>query len=735
MLNVSRQKSLRKATIVHYESGLISCGDHARKPSIRFAGFPARTLLESGGLPIEEIAELALREGQSISPLFRVHRWFARRLSSQFRSILVALALDPSESSSFWDTYFGQIDLEGAVVLDPFVGGGTSLIEASRCGAQVIGYDIDPVATFITSFELAASSYEEIPQTARDICQPIQKRVHSFHKTRLSDGSERDVLHHFWVEVRPCDRCGRDFEIHPHFRLAYNKEKRLQWAFCKSCHNVFELAITRRTVKCDCGVRTKINEGSLSAKKIFCSYCGQVQKQSSESTPPRYKLFAQEYIEQHEKGIVRKFKRATEADLALYRRASGALSSFEKRFGQLAPERPIPVKGRSDRRPLIHGFTHYHQLFNDRQRLHLSLLVQTIKTVSDEKVRRLLALAFSEHLATNCMYTAYAFGYRRTSPLFSIHSYRHISRPVEINPWLDNIGRGTFLNALNKIEKAIAFAKAPADPDLAGGRRPSNQSVGRQISSVGTTPQSLFAGDYSAVIKTSSSAELKEIPDGAVDLILTDPPYFDNLSYSELSDFYLAWHQVLGVATGPYKNALRSAPIQKSLVVRSKDESAIEVYCKELSEIFAECKRVLRPDGICVFTYHHRSADAWLSLGYALANSGLRCTSVVPMRGEGQGGLHSYEGTLKWDAVLVCRHAKIKQVSRADSIIVPERAIKRAEIVAARFNARLTAIKRLGFKPADHLNLHRALIAAASRPGLPKRGVRLLSEALPSERG
>ncbi|BBL79298.1 hypothetical protein RxyAA322_11520 [Rubrobacter xylanophilus] len=49
--------------------------------------------------------------------------------------------------------------LDGAVALDPFVGGGTSLVEAMRCGAHVIGDDIDSVATFITRFELSAAAY------------------------------------------------------------------------------------------------------------------------------------------------------------------------------------------------------------------------------------------------------------------------------------------------------------------------------------------------------------------------------------------------------------------------------------------------------------------------------------------------------------------------------------------------------------------------------------------------
>ena len=130
------------------------------------------------------------------------------------------------------------------------------------------------------------------------------------------------------------------------------------------------------------------------------------------------------------------------------------------------------MTGRADQRPLLYGFTRYRELFNARQLLHLTLLGRAITAMQDLQAQHLLTLAFSEHLTTNCMYTAYAFGYRRISPLFAIHAYRHVTRPVELNPWLKGIGRGTFPNVLNKLRAAIAFAMAPTELAPQGGRRP-----------------------------------------------------------------------------------------------------------------------------------------------------------------------------------------------------------------------------------------------------------------------
>jgi len=76
-----------------------------------FNAFPEGTLLEAGKVPIAEIAELALREGQCTNPIYRVHRWFARRLGSQFRAILTGLSLKPEEADRFWNLYLGDLSL------------------------------------------------------------------------------------------------------------------------------------------------------------------------------------------------------------------------------------------------------------------------------------------------------------------------------------------------------------------------------------------------------------------------------------------------------------------------------------------------------------------------------------------------------------------------------------------------------------------------------------------------
>ncbi len=695
--------------------------DAATAVSRTFSGFPVVTLLESGRLPLEELAALALREGQCTTPLYRVHRWFARRLGSQFRGMLAALTLDTNKEADFWERYFGDIPLDGATVLDPFVGGGTAVVEASRCDARVIGYDIDPLAAAITRFELTAAAFDSLSADVADHCARLAATSAPWHETTLPDGRMATILHHFWVELVTCRRCSAEFEGHPHHQLAHDAAKGVQWACCRRCHAVAELPLADAELACPCGERTPVRRGPVVGGKMTCPHCGTVDDLAPRGVepdrPPTWRLFAQEYILPNPRRATRHFKAAGEEDWARYERAAAALAEVEACDGLFAPGRAIPTSGRSDARPLNHGIRYYRDLFNTRQLLHLTTLGRMITALPDGTDKRILALAFSDHLAANCMYAGYAFGYRRLSPLFSIHGWRHITRPVELNPWLDGIGRGTFPNALAKIGRAIAFAKAPSDLDPAGTRRPARRPIGPRDGRVGTSASDVADGRCHAAIQSDSSADLGALPDGSIDLILTDPPYFDNINYSEMSDFYLAWHQALGMALAPYDDPSRAAPLLENLATVSRGDDAAREYRERLTTILGECRRVLRPSGICVFTYHHKTTRAWLALGEALARVALTCTSVLPLRGEGRGGLHSEAGTIKWDAVLVCRAAAAPRVSAGGMVIVPVGTLERATTAVRAIAARLGADDRLGFRTPDALNLLRAHLVAAATSG------------------
>ena len=99
------------------------------------------------------IAGLALREKQiqqNYRPIIAVHKWFARRPGSLFRGLALAEFGDGPIS----DLYFKGNDFAGRKIADPFMGGGTPLIESNRVGCDVTGFDINPMATWIVREEI-----------------------------------------------------------------------------------------------------------------------------------------------------------------------------------------------------------------------------------------------------------------------------------------------------------------------------------------------------------------------------------------------------------------------------------------------------------------------------------------------------------------------------------------------------------------------------------------------------
>ena len=126
------------------------------------------------------IAGLALREKQiqqNYRPIIAVHKWFARRPGTLFRGLTLAEFGDAPVA----DLFFLTNDFSGKQVADPFMGGGTPLIEANRVGCDIRGWDINPMASWIVREEikhLDLKAYERGARTLVDSLRPeIDKRV------------------------------------------------------------------------------------------------------------------------------------------------------------------------------------------------------------------------------------------------------------------------------------------------------------------------------------------------------------------------------------------------------------------------------------------------------------------------------------------------------------------------------------------------------------------------------
>ncbi len=556
--------------------------------------------------------------------------------------------------------FYRSHDLKDLVVLDPFVGGGTSIVEATKCGAKVIGVDIDPVACFVAEKQLEPIEETRLIGAFEQVREACAARIKKRYRTVLHDGRPGSVIYAFWVEVFTCRECGRVREGHPHYRLAWDDARERQTVLCSQCGEISEIPLRWKTFHCrECGERTNLHEGAVQSAVFVCDDCG-CRTPIAEMIPAHYasarRLFALEVETDGDKARV--FKRASKADRNLY---AEAVNEYRERHNKLLiPNVAIPQHGRSDRRPLSFGHRTYDSLFNQRQLLCLGELASAVAEIKDKPARGFLALALSDALAANNMLCAYAGGYRRLGPLFGIHSYRRIVRPVENNVWGTDAGRGSFEKCFWKVIRGKRYGRASFEYSYIGDSRPHRIVTGeRAEASISTTFRRLDrASERSALILNRSSEHLPEIPAKSVDLVLTDPPYYDNLPYSELSDFYHVWlREILGAAYVGFRRK-HSPMIQTLYPVKQYNDSGdahSAVFRRKLRAVFRECRRVLKKDGLLVLTYHHKRLEAWNSLAAALLLNGFKVTNVVPVRSEGRSAFHNHEGSLRWDAVIAAR--------------------------------------------------------------------------------
>jgi adenine-specific DNA methylase len=633
-------------------------------PDSPISRLPARSLLEDG-LPVEQLYQLAKREGNAKKPIYEIHKWWARRLGHIFRVLLIAATTPsdptPEAQTRLMEAFYEKNDLAGLTVLDPFMGGGTSVVESLKCGASVIGVDVDPVAWFVTKKEIEPFDLPAFEAAFKKVETALQSKLRGFYQTRNPNtGESCEIVNVFWVTLAKCPECSHTNAAHPHYRLSIDLKNDVQVVFCKHCGEVRSLPTKQTWYKCHhCSLTTSIAKGTARVGAVTCEKCGtrkSLLDLIEKGTPARKEMFAIEFSHTREPGKPgRQYKKADLQDIRLYEEVSKV---FAQRKAEIAyPTDLIFEDNRFDARPVSHGFSRYDQLFNPRQLYSLSLLLSEILKLDDKASKEYLLLAFSDCLASNNQLVSYAFGYQKITPLFAIHGYQIPQRPVEGNVWgNDHLGRGSFIRCVRKVVAGKKYAAKPFEYRYPEGLSLEKVYTGESImTAVRTTTEKSGTSSLSrACLLNRSSIDLSGLASGSVDLVLTDPPFYNNLAYSELSDFYYQWLRLYFVDEASMYNGA-TAPIDKSFLVRRKTSAEHSKYVNGLSAAMKECSRVLKKDGMLVFTFHHREAAAWYALALSLQESSFRVTSVCPVRAEGVSGFHSYGGTPKWDAVICCR--------------------------------------------------------------------------------
>jgi len=235
------------------------------------------------GFPIVEINQLAVPERNSFKPIYQMHKWFARRASCVFRAILLG-ALKPAVGpdgkptdlmAEFYKDHSHDLDTEDQVILDPFMGGGTTVVEALRLGCRVIGIDLNPVAWFIVKSEVEPVDLDELKAAYERLAErpvswssgrPLKETLLGLYKTDLTDDIEADVIYTFWVKSAICTdpHCRREVPLFKDYIIA-QKTPKIRYhrdATCPNCKKAFDWEVQVASLIADRTLMMNASRGS-----------------------------------------------------------------------------------------------------------------------------------------------------------------------------------------------------------------------------------------------------------------------------------------------------------------------------------------------------------------------------------------------------------------------------------------------------------------------------------------
>ena len=616
------------------------------------------------------VASLALREKQiqqNFRPIIAVHKWFARRPGTLFRALL----LSEFANAPLVDAYYQSHSFKNLNVLDPFMGGGTTLLEANRLGCAITGFDINPMAYWIVREEIEYLDLPAYIDAASALRRLLEKQVGCYYRTRCTHCGclEAHTKYFLWVKSICCSKCGIQIDLFPNYLISEDCRHPANVFVCWKCGELFEAKSRKAPGPCPhCRIPGTLD---FTAKRggCVCHHCRTYNAYPSASAgPPRHRMFAIEYhcpeCKSSHQG--RFFKKPDSEDLSKYADAEKQLATTKTAF---IPDDLIPPGDETTR--LHHwGYSKYREMFNPRQLLGLELICQSIQKQPNIRIRRALATNLSDLLRYQNMLCRYDTMALKSLDVFSVHGFpvgniQCESNLLGINSKTTAIGSGGWFNITEKFARAKAYCTRPFETRFCGLRK---EQVFIRNEWIGEKRNGKMPEERRSVMLACADSSEKDLLGKKFDAILTDPPYYGNVQYAELMDFCYVWLRRLFGESEPAfaKPSTRNA---NELTGNISMGRGLGHFTEGLSQVFQKMARSLKPGNPLVFTYHHNKLEAYLPAAVAILDSGLTCSAAIPCPAEMGASIHiNGTGSSIIDTVFVCRSTgRIARRSLADS--------------------------------------------------------------------
>jgi putative DNA methylase len=649
-------------------------------------------LIESQEFPFEFISAVAERESwrkEIYRPIYHIHKWWAKRLGSVFRGILLGALLQ--DSTHFERAFYSLHNFPDTIVFDPFMGSGTTIGEAHKLGMTALGRDINPVACESVRVALTPLNRQRLNAAFHHISTSSGPQIRELYKTKDKNGVPCEVLYYFWVKQTKCPNCNQNVDLFSSYifaKNAYPKKKPEVQVLCPTCGNIFQALYHQTQVTCThCHTHFNPQRGQAKGSKASCSACGHifpiVESMQAAPHPPTHRLYAKLVL--YSQGT-KKYLPATEDDYAAYAACKQQLKTEETQGAIRLPHTTL-FDGYNTRQAMKYNYHSWQDFFNARQLLALGWLHKSIMELPKSAERDALFSLFSGTLEFNNLFASYkGEGTGAVRHMFSHHTLKPERMPIEANVWGTSKSSGSFSGLFrSRLLHALDYREAPFEVGL----NQQNKIFGVS-KPIGTQPLAKWGRLKPGTIALScGDSANSHLPDNSIDLIVTDPPFFDNVHYSELADFFYAWQMLHphGFITENQSTTRQDCEVQ--------DTDSTQ-FAYKLQLVFEECRRVLKENGLLIFTYHHSHPDGWLALANAIYGAQFTVIQAHPVRAELAAATPKSQSKkpILIDAILVCR----KQENDTRRQQSPAQALNTAISAAANQFKRLVST---GYKPTE----------------------------------
>ena len=591
-----------------------------------------------------------------------------------------AFSYSPDRNDREWLRSALGHDLDQITVLDPTAGGGSVPFETARLGLATAANDLNPVAVSLIRSTLEAplrfrhAMHEEFLELAGTWRTRLAERLEALYPQ--VDLPERVDATYLWARAIACPYCdglvplspnwrlapgGSGVRLRPDLRAGPGSEGRIcSFKIVESAREQSSATIARGDGICpysDCGrvidsteIKRQAQQGTMGEQLFAVVYKRRIRTTLKSGRSGKDKW-------------VREYRAPRPEDdngAAIQARLEEKLPEWQAY--DMVPSETIP-DGNKTSEPQRYGMSRWRDLFSPRQLLCHGTSVEVFRELLEadrskgklSEIRKAaygyLAITLDTLLNYNNRASRWDSTTGRVRSIFDRHDFAFVWSYAEMAPLVAGIGSDWAIEKTAKCIEELVDLTCPTTD--APGELPFEAE-----------PESPRPAPPPVTITCQPGHNLDHFADGSVDAVVMDPPYYDNVMYAELSDFFYVWLKRTAGHVFPDLFRLRltnkdSEAVANPMRFRGQKgarELAGLDYQDRMADIFGECRRTLKPDGILTLMFTHKASGAWDALTKGLIEAGFVITASWPINTEASGSLHIKDKAAANSTVfLVCR--------------------------------------------------------------------------------